>query len=103
MDVKTRAFKALQTLENDLITLYQIQVKYLEKLSLKNNKPNGAAAGAGLSTSSSAQTTANSVGRFSTQSKTSSAYLAQSKQIEKLVNHTPIGKIKKEKLKTSKL
>lgn len=96
MDVKTRAFKALQTLENDLATLYQIQVKYLEKLSLKNNKPNGAAAGA-IAGSSSAQTTANSVGRFSTQSKTSSAYLAQSKQIEKLVNHTPIGKNTKKK------
>lgn len=94
--VKTRAFKALQTLEKDLHTLYQIQVKYLEKVALKNNKPNGAAA---LSSSSavlsnqqsSSASTLSAAARFSAQSKTSSAYLTQSKQIEKLVNHTPIG------------
>lgn len=36
--------------------------------------------------------------RYSSQSKTSSAYLAQSKHIEKLVNHTPIGVLKRSQL-----
>lgn len=73
--MKGRAFKALQTLEKDLNTLYHVQLKYLEKHAVKNNgtKP----ANNNLSAT------------VTSQSKT--AYLTQSKNIEKLVNYSPIG------------
>lgn len=100
-NVKTRAFKALQTLEKDLSTLYHIQTKYLEKLALKNNKQqqsNGVPASSTLTATTTTSTNSISTTRYSSQSKTSSAYLAQSKQIEKLVNHTPIGVLKRSQL-----
>lgn len=89
----------MQSFEKDLNTLYQIQLKYLEKLALKN-KPSLPTTNSTSAASAVAPTaTSNPTQLFSMQSsKNSSVYLSQSKQIEKLVNHTPIGVLKRSEL-----
>jgi hypothetical protein len=64
--IRTKGFKSIQYLENDLNTLYQIQVKYLERI-LK------------------LQTTTNDSNH-------------QMKHLDKLINQTPIGVLKKSEL-----
>ena len=73
--IRTKGFKSIQYLEKDLHTLYQIQVKYLER-TLKN-------------------TPAKANNNNSNNTATSEYQL---KYIDKLINKTPIGVFKKSEL-----
>ena len=71
--IRAKGYKAIQCLEKDLSSLYQIQLKYLDKLLLKPSS-NKANLSQNISTSN------------------------QSKHLDKLVNQSPIGVFKKSEL-----
>ena len=64
--IRAKGFRSLQFLEKDLHSLYQIQLKYLEKMAIKNNPSN-------------------------IKSEQTSSIPSNSKQLDKLVNQMPIG------------
>ncbi|CAF0705814.1 unnamed protein product [Brachionus calyciflorus] len=70
--VRATGFKAIQCLEKDLCQLYHIELKYLEKITNNNLKQS--------------------------QIQSSHSQNNQSKFLDKLINHTPIGIYKKSEL-----
>ena len=69
--MKTNAYKAIQCLEKELNSLYQIELKYLDRLNASNNN---------------------------TRSNRPITPTYQSKYLEKLVNQMPVGLFKKSEL-----